>query len=132
MCVSAIQAIEVTTVECTVWKVVRLTALPDTFQSQFDPINRNCQDSLHYSDGVVVLYTLDVPVESSFETTPGLYCFADEREAQQYARPQDRVMRCTVPVGTRVRKAVLPDWKYDVLLVERLIPIDVNETHSNF
>lgn len=130
MCVYSVGPIETATTEMRAFKIV-FCEEDGSFVSQFPPSQRIPQYRLSKIGhkipdcdlGVEVTYRLGETVRSEFDTTPGLYTFAERDSALLHANAYERVLEVIIPTGTRYRTATSEDGMDAVLLVEELLPI---------
>lgn len=105
-----------------------------SFKSRWKPFERILQKG-EPDSGSYISYVIGEKVTSSFETTPGLYCYTDEETAKGVANGfyKECVLRVKIPKGTRIKMAeeiILREKGLvirKVLLSEKLVPIKVKE-----
>ena len=123
---------------------------PDGRLPQPYPLQQNREGAYPDPFGTVRLYEIGLKAITSFETTPGLYCYISEIKAfedlqyySQYASYLSKVLEVLIPKGTKIRRAssynfgidyndtvftkdkdVIPFMR-DTILTEELIPIKV-------
>lgn len=141
MCVYNVSEIKTLEEDTYFYKLVKKSILSTKiFTSMVNPEERDAQ-SMHFLLGTSLTYEINVPIESLFDFTEGMYCFVKEDDARQhlsfysntFTLNTRRIITVLVPKGTRVRWAYYfaPDFdndpytKPDLVLVEKLIPISM-------
>lgn len=142
MCVYDITELEILEEDLTAYKAVSVISFPKPkFSSLWHPVFRVSQfndtddEDCFYPQrcGDVFTYEIGEKVTSSFETTPGLYCFEKKDGAKNIGinadLPSTALLEVLIPKGTKIRRALsslgLDLQVPDVILTEELIPIKV-------
>ena len=132
MCVQHISSPEILSEDLIAYKTCRPTSDPYLFQSRNPPKVRKPQTGFS-SSGSIAYYKIGEKAFSSFDNTPGFYCYTSLYEAKQsegfiaeFMRQNNIVafLEVKIPAGTRIMRAKtfsLPSWS--VVLTESLIPI---------
>ena len=135
MCVYDISEIEILEEDLEAFKAVMKDPKEEgNYVSRFEPVIRSAQQigsvpgEKYKTCGVILSYKFNKETFSSFEDTPGLYCYATFQNAarsgtlfSEYAK----VLKVLIPKGTRIKrgKTFQRDKKNDVILTEVVIPI---------
>ena len=88
--------------------------------------------------GVSKQYRVGEKVESSFEDTPGLYCYTSYEDARKegllylgycYGKCSIRLLEVLIPAGTRIKKGVenMGAGGLTVILAEEVLPVEMCE-----
>lgn len=109
MCVHDIGSIEVAFEDFYVYKYVRRTS--NRRWCSFISKSRRNPQTRYATKGKVLYYSKGVPITSSLDTTPGLYCYVQRH-------PYGSCMVALVPKGTRFRKAE----GGTIVLAETIVP----------
>lgn len=135
MCVYDISEIEILEEDLEAFKVVVKDPKEEgNYVSRFAPAIRSVQQigsvkgENYQTCGVILSYKFNKETFSSFEDTPGLYCYATFHDAARiWALYSDysKVLRVLIPKGTRIKRGTTfqRDKKKDVILTEVVIPI---------
>lgn len=120
MCVKTISEIQIAEQDIFAYKVVRVVKGRTTrFQSRVPLHDRNRQIGLpHVRDGKRLFYELDVPITSSFDTTPGLYCYQTPKHGLW---ADETLLMVRIPKDTRYRHAF--SFGEPAILAETVIPV---------
>lgn len=137
MCVYDVTKTEILEKDLEAFKVV-LKDLEEegNYVSRFEPLLRSAQQigdvqgEKYQTCGSVLSYQLNKETFSSFENTPGIYCYATARDATRSGLPgvlSSKLLKVLIPKGTSIKrgKTFQSDKKYDVVLTEVVIPIQL-------
>ncbi len=123
MCISAdFTKPTITTEPITAYKVVRRRA-DGTFGSEYPPGNRSRLFGFK-PHGKDRRYTIGKKSQSTFRSTPGLFCYKDlgtgRREAWRKAWHDNVLLQVTIPAGTKIVKGTTRH-SHAVICCERLV-----------
>ena len=136
MCVYDISEIEILEEDLVAYKVVKASHFEkDVHYSLYSTTGRLTQIRFEEDDtyyfypiprGETLVYKISEKTSSSFEDTPGLYCYVS-KEALLLVPSFDRVvvLEILIPKGTKIKRAKSSKLANceDIILTEELIPV---------
>ena len=129
MCVHCISEVEVLDQDLVAYKIVS-----GTKRSRYLPELRELQEGFK-DTGLCIQYKEGKVFTSSFDTTPGLYCYALKKEVLKDAFSCEYVFKVLIPKGTKIKRAE-GDVAFckqqgiksnEVILTEKLLVMEVIE-----
>lgn len=121
MCVSNITEIEVLEEDLVAYKITDCARF-----SRLSPSGRALQTG--FADrGIYLYYDIGLTLKSSFEDTPGMYCFVHKEDALKDKFGNEHLLEVRIPKGTRIKgatgKLYRNDMPVEVLLAEELVAL---------
>ncbi len=108
----------ITTEPIIAYKVVRPRA-DGTVGSEFAPQQRS-YDGRFKTYGKARQYTIDNKSQSTFRSTPGLFCYRDLRIARREAWRCHALLQVRIPAGTKIVEGTTR-YSQEVICCERLV-----------
>jgi len=127
MCIDCVGPVRVAEFDLMAYKIVHGRDGDAVFLSRYRPYQRTWQkgyQSRGYSaSGIDILYRIGETVVSTFETTPGLYCFEDHNDAIKDCWAGEVILKVKIPEGTLYRRVQVGELP-PVLLAETLVVLE--------
>ncbi len=111
----------ITTEPIIAYKVVR-TRADGTFSSDFRPNNRSNLEGFK-THGKGRQYTIGKKYQSTFRSTPGLFCYKDRSTARYEVMDDGALLQVRIPAGTKIVKGTT-QYSQAVICCESFVVVE--------